>query len=83
MCADSSGAACCGSCESMTIVRAIMAVLKMMMLKAMEGGMYVQICKADFFASQKWFAHTRKLRTSCGVREIFASSFERPQQQKP
>ena len=36
MCVDSSGAACCGSCESMTVVRAIVAVLKMVMLKAME-----------------------------------------------
>ena len=38
MCVDSSGAACCGSCESMTVVRAIVTVLKMVMLKAMERG---------------------------------------------
>ena len=47
MCVDSSGAACCGSCESMTVVRAIVAVLKMVMLKAMERGILQSpLCRA-------------------------------------
>ena len=52
MCVDSSGAACCGSCESMTVVRAIVAVLKMVMLKAMEREIMSKACRAYLLKSQ-------------------------------